>query len=145
MVDDRLGDGTRIAQLLASEVTGGVGPLAAAAVVDVDSDVEATTDGRFAYGVSIPAGDDDSEDGGDRVAAVYVLPDRARVEIERGREAAATAAAAADLRVRRHPGPPARVLVFVPSGAAVKAAADALAAAVDASTVPVDGEHPRGD
>jgi hypothetical protein len=121
MVEERLTDGVRVAQLLSSEVTGGTGPLAAATVVDADPDVTPTADGARAFSVSVAD---------ERVATAYVLPERVRLEVRRGVDAAADTAAAAGLRVRRHPGPPPRALVFVPDGAAVKRAADALAAAL---------------
>lgn len=49
MVERRLSDGTRIAQLLASEIDGLGGPLEPASVVDADPDVEPTADGALAY------------------------------------------------------------------------------------------------
>jgi hypothetical protein len=125
MVEERLTDGVRVAQLLSSEVTGGTGPLAPATVVDADPEVTPTADGARAFSVAVAD---------DRVATAFVLPERVRLEVTRGVDAAAEAATAAALRVRRHPGPPPRALVFVPDGAAVKRAADALAAAVAAES-----------
>jgi hypothetical protein len=106
-------------------VTGGTGPLAPATVVDADPEVTPTADGARAFSVAVAD---------DRVATAFVLPERVRLEVTRGVDAAAEAATAAALRVRRHPGPPPRALVFVPDGAAVKRAADALAAAVAAES-----------
>ncbi|WP_336002301.1 hypothetical protein [Halorientalis halophila] len=124
MVEDRVTDGRRIAQLLASEVTGReTGPLAAMAVVDADPDVEPTADGAFAYGI---------DRDGDRVADVAVQPDRAYLELRAGVAAGTDAAEAAersDLRVRPKAVDPPRALLFVESGAAVKAAVDVLVAA----------------
>lgn len=73
MVEDRVTDGTRIAQLLASELTGlERGPLSEVSVVDADPDVDPTVDGTFAYAVEFR---------GDRVAAVHVTPATARLTI----------------------------------------------------------------
>jgi len=121
MVEDTITDGKRIAQLLASEITGReTGPLAAMSVGDADPDVEPTADGAFAYGV---------DRGGERVADVFVQPERARVELRVGVDAGARAAEDADLRVRPKATDPPRTLVFVESGARVKAAVDVLVAA----------------
>ncbi|RXK51639.1 hypothetical protein [Halorientalis pallida] len=126
MVEDTITDGKRIAQLLSSEITGReTGPLAAMAVVEADPDVEPTADGAFAYGV-----DRDDE----RVADVAVQPERAYLELRTGVDAGAAAAADADLRVRPKAVEPPRTLVFVESGAAVKAAVDVLVAAADAES-----------
>lgn len=126
MVEDRITDGRRIAQLLASEVTGReTGPLAAMGVADAEPDVEPTADGAFAYGVARD---------GERVADVAVQPERAYLELRTGVEAGAEAAADAALRVRPKAVDPPRTLVFVESGAAVKAAVDVLVAAAEAGT-----------
>jgi hypothetical protein len=125
MVEDTITDGKRIAQLLASEVTGReTGPLAAMAVVDADRDVEPTADGAFAYGV---------DRDGERVADVAVQPERAYLELNVGVESGAEAAREAGLRVRPKAVEPPRTLVFVESGAAVKAAVDVLVAAAGTS------------
>ncbi len=71
MVKDRIADGRRIGQLLASELTGlQRGPLADVSVVDADRDVDPTPDGAFAYRVTA----DDAE-----VAVVEVTPATARL------------------------------------------------------------------
>ncbi|WP_256402588.1 hypothetical protein [Halorubrum salinum] len=129
MVSDRLTDGVRIAQLLASEVSGDGGRLRDLALADADPDVEPTADGALAYRIGLDAGD-----GRDRapVADVYVQPDRVRIEFRAAVEEAADAAAAADLRVRPKAVRPPRTLVFVEDGAQVKRALPVLAAAVDA-------------
>lgn len=73
MVEDRITDGKRIGQLLASELTGlERGPLAEVSVVDADPDVEPTAAGAFAYAVEFR---------GDRVATVHVTPSTARLTI----------------------------------------------------------------
>ena len=75
MVEDRITDGRRIGQLLASELTGlQRGPLADVAVVDADRDVEPTPEGAFAYRVTAD---------GTEVAAVEVTPETARLVLER--------------------------------------------------------------
>jgi len=51
MADERLTDGLRIGQLLASEITGNEGRLRALALTDADPDVEPTPDGALAYRV----------------------------------------------------------------------------------------------
>ncbi|WP_152042832.1 hypothetical protein [Salinigranum salinum] len=64
MVDDRLTDGRRIAQLLASELDGLGGVLAAVAVTDADRDADPTPDGAYAYRVTLR--DRANGSGGDR-------------------------------------------------------------------------------
>jgi len=123
MVDERLADGRRIAELLASEVTGHADELAAVSVTDADADVEPTPDGAFAYGI-------DRDD--DRVASVFVQPDRVRVEFERAVDVAADAAREAGLRVRPKAVEPPRTLVFVEDGAEVKRLLGAVRAVTSA-------------
>ncbi|GAA0551838.1 hypothetical protein ABNG02_04025 [Halorubrum ejinorense] len=130
MVTDRLTDGVRIAQLLASEVAGNESRLRGLTVVDADPDVEATADGALAYRIAREAvsgdareeGPDDERAAGETVAEVYVQPDRARLEAIAAPDAAATAATAGDLRVRPKASRPPRTLVFVEDGAQVKRA-----------------------
>jgi hypothetical protein len=75
MVKDRIADGRRIGQLLASELTGlQRGPLSDVSVVDADRDVEPTPEGAFAYRVTAA----DTE-----VAVVEVTPETARLILER--------------------------------------------------------------
>lgn len=74
MVEDRITDGKRIAQLLASELTGlETAPLHRIGVVDSTPDVEPTPDGVEAYGVAVD---------GDRFGTVTVFPDHVRVALE---------------------------------------------------------------
>ncbi|WP_336337175.1 hypothetical protein [Haloarcula brevis] len=109
MVEDRITDGRRIGQLLASELTGlQRGPLAEVAVVDADRDVEPTPDGAFAYRVTAA----DAE-----VAVVEVTPETARLVLERE---PATVPARDDVTVDG-------TTVVAHSGAAVKAVVDVLA------------------
>ena len=136
MVEDRLTDGVRIGQLLASEIAGDRGRLDGIAVTDGDPDVEPTADGALAYRLvrvdeadradgDAPGHDDrdvdaPSRDDRDVVAEVYVHPDRTRVEFVRAPDAAADAAGEAGLRVRPKATRPPRTLLFVEDGAAVK-------------------------
>ncbi|WP_224334408.1 hypothetical protein [Haloprofundus halobius] len=131
MVEDHLSDGKRIAQLLASELEGG-GSSGRLRVVDADPDVEATTDGAFAYAVAVVAVDHDGEttesqataeddtESRTRLAEVYVQSDRARVEFLTGQAVAVDAAESEGLRVRPKAVQPPRTLVFVENGAQVK-------------------------
>ena len=159
MVADRLTDGVRIGQLLASEVSGNEGRLRDLAVADADPDAEPTADGALAYRIvraadgeaeAVDAGGDaaadadDADDAADTdgraVAEAYVQPDRVRIEFVGGGdgdgsalpEVAADAAAEAGLRVRPKAVRPPRTLVFVEDGAQVKRALPVLAAVVDA-------------
>ena len=136
MVEDRLADGTRIAQLVASEVTGHEASLADLSVVDADPDAEPTTDGTLAYRVARAGGDESAGDGegeSQTLAEAYVHPDRARVEFLAGREAAAAAADAEGLRVRPKAVRPPRTLVFVEDGAEAKRTTAVFEAAVRAA------------
>jgi len=131
MVADRLDDGVRIAQLLASEVTGNEGRLRGLGVTDADPDAEPTADGAFAYRIVAET----ETAGGDAtvVAEVYVQPDRVRIEARAGPEAVAAAAASAGLRTRPKATRPPRTLVFVEDGAGVKRALTPLTALRDAA------------
>jgi len=134
MVVDSLSDGTRIAQLLASEVTGHEDAFSVLSVVDADADVEPTDDGALAYAVAAD---------GERVAEVYVQPDRARVEFLAHPDVTAEAASEAGLRVRPKAVRPPRTLVFVEDGAQVKwtlPAFRALVTALDAGEREEDEE-----
>jgi hypothetical protein len=119
MVEDRVTDGRRIAELLSSELHGREdGGLAAVAVVDAAESVEPTADGALAYRV---------EADGDSLASAYVHPNRVHLAFEAGREGAARAGADAGLRVRPKATRPPETLVFVESGAEVKRAAEVVA------------------
>jgi hypothetical protein len=124
MVEERLTDGTRIAQLLASEVEGHEDALAALAVRDADPDVEPTDAGALAFRIAA---------GSTSLAEVYVHPDRARVEFTAAVDVAAEAAEEAGLRVRPKAVRPPRTLVFVEDGAQVKWLLSVLRAAVGAT------------
>lgn len=117
MIRDELNDGKRIGQLLASEIHGHErGTLGRVDVVDADRDVEPTAEGAFAYGIEITDGNGESI----RLAAVYVHPDRLRLEIEIEVGMAFERASGARLRARPKETEPPRTLVFVESGAEVK-------------------------
>ncbi len=115
MIHDRLDDGTRIAQLLASELTGDRDDLAQLSVTDADPDVEPTPDGALAY--RVVHGSDDTKT---TIAEVFVQPDRVRVEFLVVVDDSAQAADSAGLRVRPKAVRPPRTLVFVEDGAQVK-------------------------
>jgi hypothetical protein len=124
MVEDRITDGKRIAELLSSEVTGHESaPYDSMTVANADPDVEPTTDGTRAY---------DVEHDGDRLARAFVQPDRVRLELYEGLDAAREAAEDADLRTRPVASEPPRLVVFVEYGAAAKLAFDVLGAAASA-------------
>jgi len=107
MVEDRITDGKRIGQLLASELTGlATGPLADLAVVDADRDAQPSEDGTVAYRLAYR---------GERVATVSLYPDHAQVAFRTGAPSGRGKAGPGD-------GPTLRV----ESGAQVKRAADAI-------------------
>jgi hypothetical protein len=137
MVTDRLTDGVRIGQLLASEVAGNHGRLRGLGVSDADPDVEPTPDGALAYRLvrndndggqaredaeTTRGGGADGADGTDveSVAEVYVQPDRVRIEFVRAPDAVADAAGEAGLRVRPKAVRPPRTLVFLEDGTEIK-------------------------
>ncbi|WP_200531114.1 hypothetical protein [Halorubrum sp. LN27] len=147
MVEDRLTDGVRIGQLLASEISGNEGRLRDLALADADPDVEPTPDGALAYRI-VRAGEggagNDAEADALTVAEVYVQPDRVRIEFVAGAggegnaveqpvrpEAAADAADEVGLRVRPKAVRPPRTLVFVEDGAQVKRALPVFEAVVE--------------
>ena len=123
MVEERTTDGRRIAELLASELDGREdGALESVSVTDADRNVEPSADGARAYDlVGTEA---------DRIARVFVHPDRLRLEFERGQELAAETATGLELRVRPKASKPPKTLVFVENGAAVKRATDVVDAVV---------------
>ncbi|MFB6135187.1 MAG: hypothetical protein ABEJ04_00320 [Halobacteriaceae archaeon] len=130
MVEDTLSDGKRIAQLLASELDGRAdGALSELTVVGARPDAEPSTDGTFAYAVAR---------GDERVAAVYLHPERARVDVLVAPAAAADAAADAGLRHRPRAGTPPALVAFVEDGGEVKRAAGVVAAATAATDPDAD-------
>ena len=122
MVEERITDGRRIAELLASELDGREdGVLESVQVTNADRDVEPTVDGARAYDVTLTG---DAE----RIAQVFVHDDRARLEFEAGQDVAAETAEEVALRVRPKATEPPRTLVFVEHGAAVKRGSDVVQA-----------------
>ena len=120
MVETRITDGRRIAELLSSELDGREdGTLESTRVTNADRNVEPTADGSRAY---------DVEFSDERIARVFVHDDRARLEFEAGQDIAAETADDLELRVRPKATEPPRTLVFVESGAAVKRATDMVQA-----------------
>ena len=76
MVEDRVTDGKRIAQLLASELSGlETGPLAAVAVADADPDAEPTPGGTVAYRVTYRD---------EQVGTARIYPERAVLSLSAG-------------------------------------------------------------
>lgn len=123
MVEDSLNDGTRVAELLASEVSGHENdPYGRLAVTNADQDVEPTTDGAHAYDVTVD---------GESLAAVFVQPGRARLELHDRLDAARDAAEDSGLRTRPVGGVSPRLVVFVENGVETKRALDVLGAAAD--------------
>lgn len=142
MVDDRVTDGRRIGQLLASELDGrDDGPLSALSVVDADPDAEPSANGTVVYGVARD---------GDRFADVLLHPERVTVRLRTDDPAAVVDAVRGPALTVRRPEPadgpesdnaspeparstdrgvdPAVVVLDVTAGAAVKRCVDALVA-----------------
>jgi len=136
MVEDRVTDGRRIAQLLASEIRGRErGPLGWLAVVDV-RDAQGDVHGEFAFGVDVHR--DTGAPGARRVADVYVHGDRARVEFRTAPDAAAEAGREAGLRTRPKAVTPPRTVVFLEDGVAAKRALPVFRAVAEAFETSVD-------
>jgi len=130
MVEDRVTDGTRIAQLLASELSGREdGRLDTVSVVDADPDAEPDRTGTTAYRVAVRS---------DVVATVAIYPDCAELSfVAPGASTPAVSGGAGPLDVAavreraRQAGLDTGengTLVRVESGAAVKRAFDAVRA-----------------
>lgn len=123
MVEDRVTDGRRVAELLSSEVTGREDPsFDRLAVTDADPDVEPTTDGARAFDISHEAR---------RLGRVFIQPDRARLELTANPVAAREALSETDLRWRAAGGEPPRIIVFIPDGVAVKRVLPVIAATAE--------------
>lgn len=119
MVEDRVDDGKRIAQLLASELSGlETGPLAEVAVTDADPDVEPSPDEPIAYAV---------EYRGSQIGSVSVHPDRASLRLEGGSDAVETTDISAPVERTDEN----TIDLSIESGAAVKRGVDTLRAALD--------------
>jgi hypothetical protein len=123
MVEDRISDGKRIAQLLSSELSGrATPPLDRLTVVDADSDADPTKGGTVAYGVAV---DTAEGTGKERIATVVMYLESVSVRFAPEWEPS----------IPQHPDVSPGVedgstSLRVESGAAVKPAADAVVAAV---------------
>lgn len=129
MVDERLSDGVRIAQLLASELDGLGGALAPVSVTDADADATPRAGGAFAYAIALAErGDGGGSGERARIGEVYVHPERARLVLFVD-EPGDVVGAGSDghvgdpgIPVRRPDDGPSRLVVPVEDGAAVKRA-----------------------
>lgn len=123
MVEDRVTDGRRVGQLLASEIRGRTsGPIGELEVVDV-RDVDGSASGEFAYGI---------DRRGERIASVFVREEGAVLAVQVQLEVARTAAERTGLAVSDDTADDPRTPVLVDSGAAVKRALSVLEAVVEA-------------
>jgi len=144
MVEDRITDGGRTAQLLASELSGrDDGALARLSVVDADRDAQPSPQGTTAYGVAVD---------GTRVGDVDLYPDRVELHIAvthappddesdstlpDGENHSTSLDVDAVVAAVRGPGLTAELredsaaVVTIAFGAAVKRAVDALVAGLD--------------
>lgn len=126
MTDERVDNGRRIAELLASEVTARAdGPLSHLDLVDVNSEIDGSETGAFAYAITL--------DETTRLAEVFVHPDRVRLEFCAGVDSVSAVAEKANLRVRPKAVEPPRVLVFIEDGGEIKRALDVISAAITAT------------
>ena len=130
MVEDRVTDGERVAQLLASELSGrSDGELDRFSVVDADPDAEPTPEGTVAYRIAVD---------GDRTGEVHIYPDGAEVRVGDGGDGSENGSLDTGRLVEATRGDGLRaettddgVVVRIEYGAAVKQAVDALVAGVD--------------
>jgi hypothetical protein len=130
MVEDRVTDGRRIGELLASEVSGlATGVLAEATLVDVDADAEPSSTGTAAYRIAVRE---------EPVGAVVLYPDGVELTLEGASGAVGGSTGATtvadlegrdDIRIRETGG---AAVVTISSGAAVKPAVDVLRAVLRA-------------
>ena len=120
MVERRVTDGVRIAQLLSSELDGREdGALDRLAVTNADRSVEAAPGGERAY---------DVECDGEPFASAFVHEDHVRLDLDAGAETVAERVQGEDLRASVDDG---TGELLVESGAAVKRAVDALGGAAE--------------
>ncbi|PSQ00346.1 hypothetical protein BRC92_12430 [Halobacteriales archaeon QS_4_69_31] len=139
MVEDRVTDPRRVAQLLASELSGReTGRLARVSVVDADEDAEPSPDGTVAYGVAVDGervGDDVRagrnervEGDGVRAGEVVLYPEAATLVVRDGvldLDRVVAAARDGELAVDREGE---AATVRVETGASTKRAVDAVVA-----------------
>ncbi|MFC7139168.1 hypothetical protein ACFQMA_04860 [Halosimplex aquaticum] len=126
MVEDRVTDGKRIAQLLSSELSGrDRGTLGDVAVVDADPDAEPSPEGTVAYGVEFRD---------ERVGTVRIYPEAATLTVSHRTDAVTEAVREEAARAGRDGGLAVTEddAVRIESGAAVKRAVDALVAGLTA-------------
>lgn len=120
MVEDRVTDPRRVAQLLASELSGReTGRLARVSVVDADEDAEPSPDGTVAYGVAVD---------GERAGEVVLYPEAAALVVRDGvldLDRVVAAARDGELAVDREGE---AATVRVETGASTKRAVDAVVA-----------------
>lgn len=115
MVEDRITDGKRIAQLLSSELSGrDDGPLAAVSVVDADPDATPGVERTEAFGIAVD---------GSRVGTVTLSPDHAGVRLTAGVDVAVRSATESGVPATRDGDD---AILRVESGAMVKRAVDAI-------------------
>jgi hypothetical protein len=115
MVDTHINNGYRIAELLASEITGHKAALAPLSVVDADPDVTPTEDGAFTYHISHAAVND-------HVATVYAHVEHIRVVIKLAATAAAETASDTEVCVCSDTDgrPSGQTIITIDNGAEVK-------------------------
>jgi len=112
MVDERITDGERIAQLLASELSGlAVGSLAGVTVTDAHPDASPAPSGTLAYALAVE---------GERAGEVYMYPDRVRVELDPPADERDAQGSERDTEGESD------AVLTVDSGAAIKRAVDAV-------------------
>ena len=123
MVEDRITDGKRIAQLLASELTGlSTESLDRYGVENADRDAEPSSGGTFAYDVVRD---------GEPVGSVFVHETSARIDLAVGDESALDAPPVDPDGLAVTTTDDGRVRLHVEYGAAVKRAVDSLLAALE--------------
>lgn len=126
VVDERVTDGRRIAELLASEIEGRAdGVFEMLSVTDADRSVEPRPDGTRAYDISANT---------TVIGQVYLHPSRARLELSGGQAAGRDAVGSTDLEWRTTGGPGPKLLIFLPDGVAVKRVLPVLRAAAEATS-----------
>lgn len=118
MVDNQVSDGTRIAELLASELDGRTdGWFDQVTIANVNHDVEPAVEGRAAY---------DIVSNEDTLGTVYLQPNRVRFEVTARIGDLQAAADEVGLPVRSKSSTPPIVAILLENGAAVKKSLDVL-------------------
>jgi hypothetical protein len=139
MVEERLTDGYRVGELLASEIDGRrSGPLAPLAVANADRTVEGTSEGERAYDLRLLEDGQDSrreptpDDAGELFGQVFVHEIGATLTLEDASQPVIDAAEGADLGVDRDWREGA-LAIRLEYGAQSKRAVDVLEAAVESA------------